>query len=68
MSARDSSNTHEVISELFRAMNTPTNDRAAAKLPRWAEVFPYVNGGPTQYARPEREPERPDGLSFSLSA
>jgi len=45
MTARDSSNTHEVISELFRAMNTPTKDRAAAKLPRWAEVFPYVNGG-----------------------
>jgi hypothetical protein len=45
MSARDSSNTHEVIGELFRAMNTPIADRAAAGLPRWAEVFPYVNGG-----------------------
>lgn len=45
MSARDSSNTHEVIAELFRAMNTPIKDRAAAKLPRWADVFPYVNGG-----------------------
>ncbi|NOX94631.1 MAG: class I SAM-dependent DNA methyltransferase [Alphaproteobacteria bacterium] len=45
MSARDSSNTHEVISELFRAMNTQTKDRATAKLPRWADVFPYVNGG-----------------------
>ena len=45
MTARDSSNTHEVISELFRAMNTPSKDRTAAKLPRWAEVFPYVNGG-----------------------
>jgi restriction-modification enzyme MmeI-like protein len=45
MSARDSSNTHEVISELFRAMNTPTKDRATARLPRWADVFPYVNGG-----------------------
>ena len=45
MSARDSSNTHEVISELFRAMNTPIKDRATAKLPRWADVFPYVNGG-----------------------
>ena len=30
MSARDSSNTHEVISELFRAMNTKPADRAAA--------------------------------------
>lgn len=45
MSARDSSNTHEVISELFRAMNAKIADRASAKLPRWADVFPYVNGG-----------------------
>lgn len=45
MSARDSSNTHEVIGELFRAMNTKISDRASAKLPRWADVFPYVNGG-----------------------
>jgi len=45
MSARDSSNTHEVIGELFRAMNTPIAVRASAKLPRWADVFPYVNGG-----------------------
>ena len=45
MSARDSSNTHEVIAELFRAMNTPRKERAEAKLPRWTEAFPYVNGG-----------------------
>ncbi len=47
MSARDSSNTHEVISTLFTAMNTRREDRAAAKLPRWADStdFPYVNGG-----------------------
>ncbi|MDA5094218.1 lactate dehydrogenase [Aliiroseovarius sp. KMU-50] len=45
MSDKDSSNTHEVISELFRAMNTAIEDRATANLPRWAEVFPYVNGG-----------------------
>jgi hypothetical protein len=45
MSARDSSNTHEVIGALFRAMNTKLADRAATKLPRWADVFPYVNGG-----------------------
>lgn len=44
MSARDSSNTHEVISEMFRAMNTDVPDRPAAKLPRWADRFPYVNG------------------------
>lgn len=45
MSARDSSNTHEVISELFRAMNTRIEDRDGASLPRWADAFPYVNGG-----------------------
>lgn len=45
MSAKDSSNTHEVISEIFRAMNTKVSDRATAKLPRWADTFPYVNGG-----------------------
>jgi hypothetical protein len=45
MSARDSSNTHEVIGELFRAMNTKIKDRPGAKTPRWADVFPYVNGG-----------------------
>jgi hypothetical protein len=44
MSARDSSNTHEVIGELFRAMNAKIEDRASAKLPRWADAFPYVNG------------------------
>jgi hypothetical protein len=44
MSARDSSNTHEVIATLFRAMNTRREDRAAAGIPRWAEDFPYVNG------------------------
>ncbi|MCG3185494.1 MAG: hypothetical protein IOMNBAOH_00001 [Rhodocyclaceae bacterium] len=45
MSARDSSNTHEVISTLFRAMNTKKDDRPAAGIPRWADDFPYVNGG-----------------------
>lgn len=45
MGARDSSNTHEVISEIFRAMNVKPEDKGSAGLPRWAEVFPYVNGG-----------------------
>ncbi len=45
MSARDSSNTHEVISEIFRAMNTAIASRSSAHLPRWADGFPYVNGG-----------------------
>ena len=45
MSNRDGSNTHEVIGEIFRAMNTATEKRADANLPRWANAFPYVNGG-----------------------
>ena len=45
MSAKDSSNTHEVISELFRAMNTKEEAHASAGVPRWASRFPYVNGG-----------------------
>lgn len=45
MSERDSSNTHEVISTLFRAMNTKIEERGKAELPRWAIGFPYVNGG-----------------------
>ena len=45
MSEKDSSNTHEVIAELFRAMNTKTEDRTATGIARWANVFPYVNGG-----------------------
>lgn len=44
MSARDSSNTHEVVATLFRAMNTRREHRAQANIPRWAEDFPYVNG------------------------
>lgn len=45
MSDRDSSNTHEVLGELFRAMNTKYDDRASSNIPRWADTFPYVNGG-----------------------
>ena len=45
MSERDSSNTHEVIGELFRAMNTPIKERDAAGIRNWAKPFPYVNGG-----------------------
>jgi hypothetical protein len=45
MSERDSSNTHEVIAELFRAMNTRKDDHEAAGIARWARPFPYVNGG-----------------------
>ena len=44
-SDKDSSNTHWVISEIFRAMNTKIADRAASDLRNWANAFPYVNGG-----------------------
>jgi hypothetical protein len=45
MSAKDSSNTHEVISELFRSMNTKPQEREKEKIRSWAKDFPYVNGG-----------------------
>ncbi|MGB2833431.1 MAG: DNA methyltransferase [Methylotenera sp.] len=45
MSAKDASDTHEVISEVFRAMNTKIIDRATSNIKRWADGFPYVNGG-----------------------
>lgn len=45
MSERDSGNTHEVIAELFRAMNTRKEDHEAAGIRNWARAFPYVNGG-----------------------
>ena len=45
MSERDSSNTHEIISVLFLSMNTKPDDRDTANVPRWANDFPYVNGG-----------------------
>ncbi|HRO79432.1 MAG TPA: lactate dehydrogenase [Acinetobacter towneri] len=45
MSERDSSNTHEVISTMFHAMNVDHSARDTTKLPVWAKKFPYVNGG-----------------------
>jgi hypothetical protein len=45
MSERDGSNVHKVLETIFRGMNTKTEGRAAAELPRWATEFPYVNGG-----------------------
>jgi hypothetical protein len=45
MSEKDGSNTHEVIAEIFRAMNTAIKDREASGIRSWANVFPYVNGG-----------------------
>lgn len=46
-SERDGSNTPQLLSEIFRAMNIKLAERATAqpRLPRWANSFPYVNGG-----------------------
>ncbi len=41
----DRTNTHEVIGAVFRAMNVKAEHKKGAGLPRWAEAFPYVNGG-----------------------
>jgi hypothetical protein len=45
MSAKDASDIDWVISEIFRAMNTKPEGRAAANFRPWADAFPYVNGG-----------------------
>ncbi len=45
MSASDSSNTHQVLAEIFRAMATPMREREAAGIRNWANEFPYANGG-----------------------
>ena len=45
MTASDGSNVHEVLEELFRAMDVHPDDRRAAALKPYADVFPYVNGG-----------------------
>ena len=45
MSARDSADTHAILSEIFRAMNTPLEARKAARIRSWADGFPYANGG-----------------------
>jgi len=41
----DGTNAHEILTELFRAMNTSTEARKTAELRPYANQFPYVNGG-----------------------
>lgn len=41
----DASNAHDVIGAIFRSMNTRPEEKNAAGIPRWADGFPYVNGG-----------------------
>lgn len=45
MSERGATNTHEVIGEIFRAMNTKISDRPKQNIRPWVNKFPYVNGG-----------------------
>lgn len=45
MSESNSSNTHEVIGEVFRAMNTKQESRKKEDIRNFADKFPYVNGG-----------------------
>ncbi|MBU2900634.1 class I SAM-dependent DNA methyltransferase [Maribacter dokdonensis] len=44
MSASDASDTHEIIAEIFRAMDTKVSDRKSKEIRNWALKFPYVNG------------------------
>ena len=45
MTSGQADDTQAVIAELFRAMGTKPENRAAGKFPTWADGFPYVNGG-----------------------
>ena len=44
MSASDASDTHEIISEIFRAMDIKKDERSEHNVRNWANDFPYVNG------------------------
>jgi len=44
MSTGDGANTHEVIGEIFRAMDVKQNERSVRNVKLWANKFPYVNG------------------------
>lgn len=44
ISEPDASNTHEVISEIFRAMDTKLENREKENIKVWGKKFPYVNG------------------------
>jgi hypothetical protein len=45
MSEGDGSNTHEVMGQVFRAMDVKIGLRATSEVPPYANQFPYVNGG-----------------------
>jgi hypothetical protein len=45
MSEGDGSNTHQVVEQIFRAMDVKIGLRATSEVPPYANQFPYVNGG-----------------------
>ena len=45
MSDADARNTHEIVTQIFSAMNIPEKQRTPENTPRWCQGFPYVNGG-----------------------
>ena len=45
MSESGGSNTHQVVSAIFRAMAVPLDKGEEDRTPTWANQFPYVNGG-----------------------
>ncbi|MCE7044610.1 DNA methyltransferase [Dyadobacter sp. CY312] len=44
MSAADALDIHEIIGEIFRAMDTKKDERSEKQIKNWAAKFPYVNG------------------------
>lgn len=44
MSAPDASDIHEIIGEIFRAMDIKKDERSDQNVKNWANKFPYVNG------------------------
>ena len=44
MSAPDASDSHEIIQEIFRAMDIRKENRKAENARNWTNEFPYVNG------------------------
>jgi len=44
MSSSDASDIHEIIGEIFRAMDIKPEERSEKKAKSWTKKFPYVNG------------------------
>ncbi len=44
MTDKDASSTNEIITKIFRAMNTPKEQRFKLNLPKWLDLVPYAYG------------------------